>query len=122
MLSGVLGPWNAPASLGRGFSVTTIGTNFGVLDPTATASLGAECSTASWTTQTTLMCDLGTGASTHSSVTVSMSVGCMVGAFTFDGAHQLANIAPIYLPVARRHNRASTSAHSHTVHVYGWSF
>jgi len=85
----LLRPQNAPLSSGIGDGVTAIGLNFGVLDVTPTASLGAECSTASWTTQTTLMCDLGTGASTHSSVTVSMSVGCMVGAFTFDGTRQL---------------------------------
>ena len=116
---------NAPIC--SGISLTMLGANFAAHDRTPTVSFASACSTTSWTTQTRLMCapQVGgpqVGGSTYSSVTVSMSVGCMVGAFTFDGAHQLANIAPIYLPVARRHNRASISAHSHTVHVYGWSF
>ena len=92
MLSGVLGPSNAPASLGRGFSVTISGLNFGASDPTATASLGAECSTASWTTQTTLVCRQNIYAAISTAIGVTAlaivgpnAIGTLVGAFTFDG-------------------------------------
>jgi hypothetical protein len=69
-----------------------IGLNLGASDPTPTASLGAECSSASWTSQTTLVCGQNIYAALSTAIGVTAlaivgpnAIGTLVGAFTFDG-------------------------------------
>ena len=86
----LLRPQNAPLSSGIGDGVTAIGLNFGVLDVTPTVSLGAECSTTSWTSLTALACaPQGLIKPPSLQISVSLQVGTLVGAFTFDGTRQL---------------------------------
>lgn len=77
-------PHNSPQS---GGSVSVIGLNFGASDPTPTASLGAQCSTASWSSQTTVTCGAPLGLTKSPSLQISVSalVGTMLGVFTVDG-------------------------------------
>jgi hypothetical protein len=78
-------PRNAPRRSGG--SVSVIGLNLGASDPSPTASLGAECSTASWSSQTTVTCGAPLGLTKSPSLQISVSalVGTMLGAFTVDG-------------------------------------
>jgi hypothetical protein len=73
---------NAPASFGSGTSLTLSGMNFGIWDPSPTASLAAVCSSTAWTSLTTIMCASQLGGSTTISVTISQVVGTRGGLFT----------------------------------------
>jgi hypothetical protein len=78
------------AQSGRG-SVTISGLNYNSNDPTPTTSLelAVACSSASWTSATTLLCGAASyrGGTAQIIVSVSGIVGTGVGLFSFDGAH-----------------------------------
>jgi hypothetical protein len=72
-----------------GATVTVGGLNFASIDPSATASLELDvpCSSASWTSTTTVACaaaSYGLGTS-RSGVTVGKVVTTLRGQFSFDG-------------------------------------
>jgi hypothetical protein len=71
--------------------VTVGGLSFASIDPSATASLELDvpCSSASWTSATTVACAAASygGGTSHPVVTVSSLVGTGVGSLSFDGAH-----------------------------------
>ena len=78
-----------------GVSVTVSGLNFNANDPTATTSLelSVACSSASWTSGTTVQCGAASyrGGTAQIGVSVSGIVGTGVGgsfgSLSFDGAH-----------------------------------
>jgi hypothetical protein len=91
----VCAPSNVPAS--GGASVTLGGLNYGATDPTATVSMSsAACSSTAWTCATAVTCraPLGARSSNALAVSVSRSVGTVLGAFSFDGTTSLRHRHP----------------------------
>ena len=72
-----------------GATVTVGGLNFASIDPSATVSLElyVPCSSASWTSTTTLACAAASygGGTSRTVVTVGKLVTTLLGQFSFDG-------------------------------------
>ena len=88
--------------------MTVGGLNFASIDPSATASLALSgfagnfydipCSSASWTSTTTLACAAASsygGGTSRTVVTVGKLVGTLLGQFSFDGTLP-ATVAPAW--------------------------
>jgi hypothetical protein len=80
---------NAAPSGGR--TVTIGGLSFGLVGPTATASLSTAdvCGSSAWTSATTVSCApqvYGGLATVRTAVSVSGVAGTLMGQFSFDGA------------------------------------
>jgi hypothetical protein len=80
-----LNPQNAPTSAGQ--SITTLGFNFGSTDPTASTSIsGSVCSTASWSSVSSVQCasPVGTGPNKHIAISISAVLGTAGVSFSYD--------------------------------------
>ncbi len=80
----------ANAAPSGGGTVTIGGLSFGLVGPTATASLSAAdvCGSSAWTSATTVACTLQAygGTAVRTAVSVSGMAGTVTGQLSFDGA------------------------------------
>ena len=91
MLAPVVSTVSTNAAPSGGGSVTISGLSFGVVGPTATASLTAAdvCGSSAWTSATTVVCApqaFGGSAVVRTAVSVSGVAGTLAGQLSFDGA------------------------------------
>ena len=86
------GGCTTPPPPSGGAVLTVSGLRFGASDFTASVSLDVDCSTASWTSSTTICCATGvslSGASVVAKLTVSSVVSSAAGLSTFDGTSSI---------------------------------
>ena len=81
---------NGPAT--GGSTLTLSGTNFAPIDTSPSMSIGAtQCTTSSWISTTSIMCNLpaGAGRSANATLSVSSQIGALPSWFTYDCALKL---------------------------------